>query len=236
MKIRIADLNVEIQNRYPFTVHHCAEYLAEFDTPDLTVAVSEAEIDREIETSPHKVSRGYAEFVCLYRAIVLLLPRFDAFFLHAAVVELDGKAYAFSAASGTGKSTHVALWLKVFGERARVINGDKPIFRFINGKLMAFGTPWCGKEGLACNAASPLEAICFLERSAENSIREIDDADAVRRLFSQILLPKEAGDMVLLLSLLDRMIGETPTYLLGCNMEDEAALVAYHGMKKESKI
>lgn len=234
MKIRMAELNIEIFNRYPFLERQCVGYLAEFDVADLTVEVSEAEIEQEMADFPGegKPSRGYAESVCAYRRIARQLPRFDAFVFHASVVECDKVAYAFSAPSGTGKSTHTALWLDVFGARARIINGDKPVFRLINGRFYAFGTPWCGKERRGVNAGSPLHALCFLERAAENSIVSIDDGEAVARLTSQILMPRERELTLRFLELLDNMISNTPAYLLSCNMEREAAQVAFRGMNK----
>ena len=69
------------------------------------------------------------------------MPLYGAFLMHAAVVEVDGIAYVFTAPSGTGKSTHVQLWLDHFGPRARVLNGDKPLFRFEGNTLYACGTP-----------------------------------------------------------------------------------------------
>lgn len=232
MKIRIADLNIELCHRYAYTAKYCAGYEAQFEKADLTVSTTNEEIERELENAPQGASPGYAEFICLHRAIAQSLPLFDAFVFHAAVVECDGRAYAFTAPSGTGKSTHVALWLQEFGARARVINGDKPIFRFLNGRLLAYGTPWCGKEGLGCNAASPLASLCFLERAETNRIARIDDSAVIARLFHQVFIPSTTEMAAKLLELLDRTVRTTPTYLLGCNISKEAAHVAFAGMNK----
>ena len=116
----------------------------------------------------------------------------------------------------------------------RVINGDKPILRFLDGKLTAFGTPWQGKENWGTNASVPLRALCFLERGAENSIESLDNGETVKRLFSQILMPTEPEGAVRFLALLDRTVRETPAYLLYCNMDPSAALVALERMKKEN--
>lgn len=236
MKIRMAELNIEIKNRYQSCARLCRGYEAEFDKPDISVSVSEAQIDEEIAHADAPCSRGYAEHICIYREIALQLPRFDAFLFHSSVVECDGRGYAFAAASGTGKSTHTALWLKVFGERARVINGDKPIFRYIGDTLYAFGTPWCGKERWGVNDRTPLYAVCFLTRAAENHIEPIDNGEAVSRLFSQVLMPKDAAVAEKFLDLLDRMVSTVPAYLLGCNMLPEAAEVAYRGMQKGENV
>ena len=197
----------------------------------MTVTNDRIEQEIALAQGKNKPTPGYAEGICAYREIAMQLPRFSAFVFHAAVVEHKGEAYAFSAQSGTGKTTHVRLWLKLY-EDAVVINGDKPIFRFVGDKLFAYGTPWCGKEGMQTNRRSPLKALCFLERAPENSIRLIDDSSAVQRLFSQIVMPNGRLETLLFLDLLDRTVKTLPTYLLSCNMQDEAAVVALNGMSK----
>ena len=147
-------------------------------------------------------------------------------------MECDGFAYAFSAASGTGKSTHTSLWLEHFGDRARIINGDKPIFRFVDGKLRAYGTPWCGKEGFNVNADAPLSAICFIERGSKNEISRIDASEAVMRMFTQILMPPEESAIDVLFPLLEKMLTSLPCFVLKCTISDEAVTVAYNAFTR----
>ena len=155
----------------------------------------------------------------------------ETLLVHASVIEYEGRGYMFLGRSGTGKSTHTALWLKYFGDRARIINGDKPIFRFDGEKMIACGTPWCGKEGFNINADSPVRAVCFLERGETNEICSISPADALMRVFSQILMPKKEQGIDLLFPLLEKMLKTTPCYLLKCNISEEAVRVAYEAMK-----
>lgn len=231
-KIRIAELNIEIDNKYPFSESFCKEFLAEFQVPDLCVSVSDTELADERAADPYGSTDGYLECICIYRKIALQLPRFDGMVFHASCVSLNGRCYAFAARSGTGKSTHTALWLKAFGDRCHVVNGDKPIFRRIAGEWRAFGTPWRGKEGMGGNTSAPLAAICFLERGSENRIGRLDGSASVARLFSQVLLPTEREAAEKQLALLDSLVTSIPQYLLFCNMEQEAATVAYEGMLK----
>lgn len=234
-KIKIADIVIEIDNKYKFVEKQCSDYSIECAGYDMHVCVSDEDINREREaekeTCDMEYSNGYLESLCIYRSICNRLPEYDAFLLHASVIECDGMAFAFSAPSGTGKSTHTKLWLDTFGDRARIINGDKPIMRFVNGYLYVYGTPWCGKEGYNINTSSPLKALCFINRGENNEIRRADIHEAVTRLFNQILLPKDGKNAFLLLGLLDRMMTEYPVYELYCNISKEAALVAYEGMK-----
>lgn len=235
MKIRIANLNIELCPHDAYTERFCAGYLADFPAPDITVDIPDEEILEEQRTCGTHPSFGYAECICIYRKIAYLLPRYDAFVFHAAVVECDGKAFAFAAPSGTGKSTHTALWLQVFGGRARIINGDKPIFRLVDGVWRAYGSPWCGKERRGCNDSAPIAGLCFLERATENRIVPLQGQNILPRLFRQVLIPKERETVSRFLDLLSEFVAATPCYLLSCNMDKEAAMVAYSGMNKEKK-
>lgn len=230
-KIKIAGLVIGIEHKYDYVKVHCANYLVDTDQEDFRVSVTDQEILDEQRDGDFCYSIPYCESICLYRAICLRLFEYDAFLMHSAVVEVDGKAYVFAAKSGVGKTTHMRLWLNTFGSRARVVNGDKPVYRFLEGTLYAFGTPWCGKEGLENNIKSPVRAICFLERSPENRIRRIDTAEVIGRIFHQLLIPREEASMDRFMDMLDRMLTTIDCYLLQCNMEPEAAQIAYEAMR-----
>ena len=228
--IKLAEINIGIISNYASVKSFCKEYLSDSDVCDFTVSVSDVDKALEKALDPSH-SDAYIESICIYRNLCKKLPEYGAFMLHASVVECDGEAFAFCAPSGTGKSTHTSLWLKHFGDRARIINGDKPIIRFIDGKPYVFGTPWCGKEGYNINARAPLTALCFLERGKINRAYRIDPSDAVTKIFPQILLPNEEGTADKLFPLLDQTLLTVPSFRLSCNISDEAVTVAYNTMK-----
>lgn len=232
--IKIADIHVCIDNKYDYVKKLCADYIVEsVASPEMTVSVSDEEIRAEIELSEINASEGYAEGICVYRKICKQLPiRFNAYLFHSAVIEYEGKGYAFSAKSGTGKSTHIRLWRKHFGEDVHVVNGDKPIMRFVENELVAYGTPWCGKEGYQNNTSVAIKGICFIERSENNSIKRISPDEAIGRIFHQILTPEDLASVDALFPLLDRTLTQIPCYVLQCNISEEAAEVAYRGMNQ----
>ncbi len=232
IKIKIADFVIEIDNRYSFIERMCVGYETDEENVDFRVCCTDKELERERELCGDGYTEGYMESLCIYRQICEAVLERDAFLMHSAVIEMDGHAYAFLAKSGTGKSTHISLWRKNFGERVTVINGDKPLYRFIDGALYAYGTPWCGKEGWNTNTRAPLKAICYIERNGENSIEKISSADSSLRVMRQILMPKSAPLAMKTLELIDRMLREIPSYVLKCNISDEASMVAYDAMKE----
>ncbi len=236
--IEIADLKIKINNKYDYVHKLCRDYIMNnCDMPELEVEVSDIEIEKERQDASNNVSPAYAEAVCIYRNICKVLPtQFDAYLLHSALIEYEGIGYAFAAKSGTGKSTHISIWKKVFGDDVNIVNGDKPILRYKNNEFVGYGTPWCGKEGFSKNTSVPLKALCFIERSEKNSIERILPADAVTLLFNQILIPDDIETVNKLFSLLEKTLNIVPCYLLKCNMNDDAAVVAYNGMRENSKL
>ena len=234
-KIKIADFIVEIDNKYNNILNLCRNYIVEDDAADFTIFCTDEDIEAEIANyeDPSYANSGYSESICLYRKLCLMLPQYDAFLMHSAVLDVDGNAYAFTAKSGTGKSTHICLWKKLLGDRAIVVNGDKPILRFIDGELYIYGTPWCGKEGWNTNMRSKLKGLCFLERAESNSIRPLEKPKSAERIMHQILMPTDPLCAVATLELMDRMLMKVDTWLLGCNMDIEAARIAYEAMSGE---
>ena len=231
-KIKLADLIIEIDNKYSFIQNQCREYIVMSDHVEVFASCTDEEIEAEHNNydSKNDFSLGYCESICIYRSICLQMPKFDAFIFHSAVVSVDEKAYAFAARSGTGKSTHLLLWKEYLKERMNVVNGDKPIMRFINGTLFAYGTPWCGKEGWQTNTKAELKAICFIERAKENRIEPLEKKKAADLVMKQILMPKDPFGAIKTLELLDQMLNKTDTWLLGCNISIDAAKLSYNTM------
>ena len=230
--VRIADINVRMHNRFSYIGAMCHGYTAEFETADIEVETNDCDIAEEIKNTDFPTEPPYAEAACLHREIAERIWQFDAFLLHAALIECDGVGYAFAARSGVGKSTHIGLWQKVFGNRVCVVNGDKPIVKLTEKGIEAFGTPWNGKEGFGENRSCPLRALCFLERGSENRIEPISPDEAVARLFPQVYLPQDEEAAAKTLELLDAFVRKVSFFRLACNMEDEAALTAHGAMSK----
>lgn len=234
-KAKIADFIIEFDNKYAFIEKICRSYIVSDGEPDIKISCTEDEIATEISNYEEQEYSNpmYAEAICLYRNLCLQLPLYNAFVLHGAAVDVNDNTYIFTAKSGTGKTTHIALWHRLLGYKMKIVNGDKPILRFIDGELYVYGTPWCGKEGLNTNMRSKMKAICFLERNKENCIRPLEKSASAERIMSQIIIPKDANGAILTLELMDKMLNKVDTWLLGCNISEDAARLSYETMSGE---
>lgn len=175
------------------------------------------------------------ETLAVYRKVSEALLDRGVFLFHGSAIAVDGEGYLFTAVSGTGKSTHTALWRKLFGERAVMINDDKPMISVTSGGAAVHGTPYNGKHGLGSNVSAPLRAICILERGGTNNIREISGVEAYRTLVQQMYRPRSGEALAKSLTLLDALMKHVRFYRLSCNMELDAARIAYEGMRGENK-
>ena len=218
---------------------YCADYLCEGNA-DFCIEISMQDIAFERRKSmqedalegktPRSFSDAYLEVIAVQRRLAEKLFDFDTLLFHGSVVAVDGQGYLFTAKSGTGKSTHTRLWRQVFGERAVMINDDKPFLHVSDQGVMVYGSPWNGKHKLGENACVPLKAICLLERGEMNQIQPIDAKDALTMLFQQSNRPMTPVLMPKYLELLDGLSKQTAFYRMKCNMEPEAALTAYQAM------
>ncbi len=227
-KIKIADLIISIDNRFDFVKNICKDYIITSDVCDFSVKASEDEIAVEKTMTSEFFSDGYIESICIYRNIANKLPKYNAFVMHGAAIEYNGNGYCFTAKSGTGKTTHIKLWHKVFGNKVRPINGDKPIIRLIDGIFYIYGTPWSGKENYNTNIKCPLKSICFIERSVTNSIDRVPTFNALNKILHQVYLPKSNNIFDKTLTLLELMLVNVPFWNLKCNISDEAAIIAHN--------
>lgn len=225
--IAAAGLRIGLDTQSETARYFCRRFLADGE-PELTVAATAEQIAAEQRLTGGRAEM--AELTCLYRALAERLPELDRFVLHGATVQIGGKAYIFTAKSGTGKSTHIRLWMDRFGEAVKIVNGDKPILWKRADGWYACGTPWCGKEGLTSTDCVSVGGLCFLERAQENSIRPAQPEEIAERIFHQVYRPVDRAQMERFLELLDDFLTRTPCWRMGCNMDPAAAECSYAAM------
>ena len=242
-QITLAGQAVGIRSMYDEVFLLCKDYLS--DTPELSfhIETKPEDIRFEQEKSIREATLEgtpailypdpYLETLAVYRKIAVRMPEYDTWLMHGSAVAVGEEAFLFTAASGTGKTTHTRLWLEQI-PGTYVVNGDKPLLRMRDGLCEICGTPWSGKENMNRNVIVPLRAVCFLNRGAENRIEEIPFRDAAPLLLQQSFRSNIPFVMQKTMTLV-RSLGDCVRfYRLFCNMEPEAALVSWNGMRPGS--
>ena len=231
-KFVIAGLKTEYNVRGELLRERSKSYKADFDDSETEIKLNIKEdfIKMKKEEIPY-LSLDEHEYMWTCEAFYNELLRHNGMMLHSSCVEKDGFAYLFSARSGTGKSTHTHLWLKNL-EGTRIINDDKPALIYDNGKWYACGTPFSGKTDENIDVKIPVRAITFLHRSEENTVKKIPPFQAVSLLIEQTIKPADRSLAENMLELADLLLREAPVFSLGCNLQDDAAVVAYNEIER----
>ena len=237
---KIAERIIEITSVYEDIHTLCKDYLFPAN-PDFSVVTTQEDIEFEREKSAkedeakdmpvRQFSDGYLETLAVYRKISEKMPDYDTILFHGSCIAVDGVGYLFTASSGTGKSTHAKLWRELLGDRAVMVNDDKPLIRLTDDGAIVYGTPWDGKHHLSSNISVPLKALCVLMRFEKNIINPITPSQAYATLMQQTYRPADNMAMIKTLSLIDKLSSSVSLWMLGCNMEIEAAKIAYEDMK-----
>lgn len=228
MLCKIADLITEIPQAGGLA-SRCREYLYSGETtPDITIRMEDYRLERYSSQTPQEFIDYMESGAQFYRQLL----DFNGFYIHASTVVLDGKAFLFSGHSTAGKTTHTRLWQQVFGPAARVINDDKPALRRVDGVWYAYGTPWCGKDGININERAPIAGVCFMKKAAENHIRRLTKTEALQKVLGQTIrksLTMEQLDR--LITELDNFLRMIPVYELENRPEPEAVRLSYDTMR-----
>ena len=227
--IKIADVSVCIDNKYEYIREMCRDYITD-EPAEFSVSVTDDEIKRENDTN-EGFPDYYLETLAVYRKIAKELSACNVFLMHGVLMDAENRGILLCAESGTGKSTHAALWLELLGQRCEIINGDKPLVRVIDGVPYAYGTPWCGKEEINKNARVRLSDICFIRRAEENKAGKVDKAEIVQNFIQSIHIP-DGAEAISVLDSVDAVARNVKFWNVFCNMDITAAKTAYDAIVK----
>lgn len=238
-KMEIAGVTVTVQPLFQSTKEYCRPYLTN-KTPELVVEVTRDDLDHEqmlLELEAveeglkiRKFKEPFLERSTIQRRVADYLLSRDTLMLHGSTVAVDGSAYLFTAPCGTGKSTHTRLWRELFGDRAIMVNDDKPFLQIKDDCVLAYGSPWSGKHGLATNVCVPLKGICSLHRGSENLIHRAEAEQLRDLLCHQAHRPEDPILAEKSAALVQRLMEMVALWEMYCNKQEDAAKVAYGAM------
>ena len=233
MKYSFAGFIFDIRLRYREGECLCERYLYTGEEPaDFVIEVSDAMIEAERQFDLYHSTDGLLESLAAYREICNRLFAYDCIFMHCSAIAYKNNGILFTAPSGTGKSTHSALWQKYFGDDVVMVNDDKPLLRFMNGEIYVCGTPWDGKHHRSNNIMVPVKSIVVLSQGKENEIEPASKQDVIYHLLNQTIRPENPADMAKVLDFCEKIINTVPVYRLKCNISPEAVSTVYNRIKE----
>lgn len=232
MKIyRIAEMNIAVKAKYEDTYRYMQDFLTDSQDYELYIEPTDEMIRYEAELGEEIHGDAGSPYICEAVAILRVICDYiidkGGFFLHCSCLKYKDEAIIFTAPSGTGKSTHSALWRRHFGDDVVMINDDKPLVREKDGRFYIYGTPWNGKHSIGNNTSAPIRSVVFLSQAPENKATPISPIDAMALLLQQTVLPSDKAELSKLLDMLGRLVETVPMYRLGCTISDEAVTTIY---------
>lgn len=153
--------------------------------------------------------------------------------IHASLVRQNGYGYAFTAKSGTGKSTQVSMWLRYL-PGCDLMNDDNPIIRVIDDKAYIYGGPWSGKTPCYRNVKAKLGAITRISRAEENRVEKLDPVTSFASVLPSCSSMKWDHDNYRnVCDTVTRLVETTNIYILHCLPNREAAEVCNKAIRVE---
>lgn len=174
----------------------------------------------------NKPEDGYILAHALMIAYMLATCKNGTLLIHSSGVIHEGKAYLFQGKSGTGKSTHAALWTRNI-PGAELLNDDNPVIRFsADGTAMAYGSPWSGKTPCYRNLCAPIGALVRIVQSPDNKLHRLTPLKSYASLTTTVsFLPflndrqRESRHATI-----ERLAGNVPCFEMECRPDADAAL------------
>lgn len=239
--IEIAEYPVRVQPLFASTSEYCRKYWTERE-PVFFVEVTEEDLQHsqqlleeeaiEEGIKVRKFPQPFLERYTIQRKVARELLDHNVLLLHGSTVGVDGQAYLFTAPCRTGKSTHTRFWRETFGDRAVMVNDDKPFLKISSEGVFAYGSPWSGKHGLDTNICMPLKGICLLRRGRHNVIEAASSADCIGELLHQSFPGTDPAGKQKVSSLVEQLVQSVPLWQMECTKDPAAALVSYEAMSK----
>ena len=232
MLYSFAGLIIDIRFHHDFGKQLCSRYVYEgTEAPDFTIEVDEQMMAAERKFDIYNSSDGVIESLAAYREICNRAYAYGCMFMHCSAISYKGNGVLFTAPSGTGKSTHSALWRRYFGEAVQIVNDDKPFLRFGENSVEVCGTPWDGKHHRSNNICVPVKAIVILSQAKKNRIYKTDAKQALYHILNQTIRPDDPALMNTVLDFCEKLLQQVPVYALECNISEEAVLTDYNAIK-----
>jgi hypothetical protein len=144
------------------------------------------------------------------------------FALHSASILYRGKAWLFSAPSGTGKSTQAALWGREYG--VPQLNGDLGLLSLTEKGAAFHGMPWCGTSGISVPGTRPLGGIILLRQGRDNALESLTPEETQLRLMNRLISPAWTREQLEGNLAFAGALGErVPVWRYTCTKEAESA-------------
>lgn len=223
MLVKFADVTFDIKTSDDKIISFFNSYSSN-DEPKFSISITDEDIEYEKSFNSLNTTNYSLTLIAIYRKIVEELINYDAVLFHSSALIVDDKGLIITGESGIGKSTHASLYREYLN--ATMINDDKPLIRMFDNEFVVYGTPYDGKHHLSNNISHPINAI-FSIKQGQNSIKKLNNREALEVLMSQVYRPKNEEKLLKVINIMNRMANNIAIYELTCDISKEALKTGY---------
>ena len=220
--------------RYAETAEFFGEWLLDADGADAPVSMDDLDF-QYFHNAWNIPEEPYSEYALLAYKVCNHLLKSGACIFHGAAFKWHEKAFIFTAPSGTGKSTQLNNWFKLYQDEIQIMNGDKPLLKIDNNRCLVMPSPWKGKEKMGIDSLSAeLGGIIILRQGNINELQKLQPYESVPQLLQRILFSVENRDQVILASkILETVITTVPVWKLINTGDMNSSILTHDEIKKE---
>ena len=231
IRVCLADICLDYALRYPATEKYFGKYICaeQVETTEDLLAVTDELWERHKNIAEPGIPEAYTEFYALLGITSRALLKHGKCLFHGAAFLWHDRAWILTAPSGTGKTTQLRLWQKLFGREVGLINGDKPVMECReDGSVWIYPSPWNGKENLSGSMGGRLAGIIYLEQADHNEIGRMDLRSGILPVYRQFLYYGDYESEIREVGLMmDTVLRNIPVWKLS-NLGDEASAELTH--------
>ena len=214
--LNLSDIHLTCKLQFPETAVYFKAFFTESPSQNTPISIPDKLEEKYLHECSSAALTAADEYHLLHLVISNALLPYHRCIFHGTAFLWQGKAWLFTAPSGTGKTTQFKRWRALYRNEVRILNGDKPILEFMpDGQIMVHPSPWKGKERWGSMLKAPLAGIIYLEQGKENTITRLTPQEAVIPIYKQVIyLPEKEEHIRAVCRLEDALLRNIPVWKL----------------------
>ena len=227
--VSLGGIEVPLAFRFAETEKHFERFICPITTDEEPLYVDDELWNLLSDVEKEEFPGAWTEFYQLSGLVSRFLLNYNRCIFHGVAFLWHDLAWIITAPSGTGKTTQLRLWEKLYENEIVLINGDKPVIECrADETVWVYPSPWNGKETLFGTATGKLGGIVVLEQADYNEMKRMSIRESMIPIYRQFLYYADFEDEIRAVGRMqDVLLRNVPVWKLS-NLGDEVSAELAH--------